>query len=156
MTGADMAANELPSPAAGDPQSKTAINEKTKSGQLKQVIIACVLSTVCGPGAGQLYNRQWLKAGGFIAVVFIWIAALGLFFIRTAKLALDRMAQENPELILQSGFETGLAGSIVRENMGTIKIFKWVFIALWCYSIVDAYLNAGRRLKKDSNKGENQ
>ena len=42
---------------------------------MKPTIIAAGLSAVL-PGAGQLYNHQWLKAGWFLAVVLVLSAII--------------------------------------------------------------------------------
>ena len=50
---------------------------------MKRNVMAAVLSSIL-PGAGQFYNRQWLKGIGFLVPVLVLSS-----FIRPEKLILD-------------------------------------------------------------------
>lgn len=107
--------------------------------------MAVGLSALLGPGAGQLYNKEWKK--GFILIGFLIgvMAAAAYFFIHAAKKTVEALALSNPDLLIQEGAEMLLAKEILAQNAGFISITKWTIVVLWCYGVVDAYLGAKRR-----------
>lgn len=110
-------------------------------------LLAAVISACLGPGAGQLYNRQWKKGIVLLSLVLLLLSGLIFFFVLAAKNTLDALMASQPEIFYQKGFEVAVAKKIIKENHGAISIFKWSFLTLWCYSIVDAFL-AAQKLQK--------
>lgn len=106
---------------------------------MKQVIVAVLLSTFLGPGSGQLYNKNYKK--GFLLIGVAFAGLLGLFaaFIFFVK----QEVLKNPDFVLIPGSELALVQKILTDHKGVVSVFKWSLIALWCYSIVDAFLSAG-------------
>ncbi len=105
---------------------------------------AALLSALAAPGAGQLYNRQWLK-GVFVGTVFL-IASLALlvpvgYFLAVYYL---EIGQGNIE-------KAGQSLQFLRDEFYTFLVLAVASAALYVYSIYDAYTE---RKKLDSQPGE--
>ncbi|MEK7287728.1 MAG: DUF5683 domain-containing protein [Elusimicrobiota bacterium] len=107
-----------------------------------KAIIATLLSAFLGPGVGQFYNKQWKKGAILSSVALVLILAVAVVFIRAAKQTVSTIATANVETLSQPGIEMTLAKKILNDNKKALDAFKWTFLTLWCYSIVDAFVTA--------------
>lgn len=108
---------------------------------MRQLLIPVLLSAFLGPGAGQLYNRNYKK--GFFLLTVVLLGLVGLFaaFVVIAKEEIIK----SEEILLMPGFEAALAQKIMQEHSLPLTLFKWGFVVIWCYSVVDAYLVGSRK-----------
>ena len=101
---------------------------------MKKYILAPVCSAFIVPGLGQILNQE-LKKGALI------LCAVFLFFVITVV----RLVFIVKSMVSQSGIGT-ITGPMVME-----RIDPWVtmgpFIALWVYSVLDAFLKGRMRDK---------
>ncbi|MBI2069842.1 MAG: hypothetical protein HYT79_04495 [Elusimicrobia bacterium] len=125
-------------------------SQRGLSPELKTILIAAGLCAFLGPGAGQIYNRRRLKGVLMILSTLGLIAGLGAYMVMAAKRSVEQTAQTNPQLLFVEGAEIMLAKTIVMENMRALQVFKWSFVVLWCYGIVDAYRDAKERTSTKS------
>ncbi|MBZ0254604.1 hypothetical protein K8I31_00985 [bacterium] len=93
---------------------------------------AALLSALVVPGAGQLYNRQWVKAA-FVIIVFL-IASLALlipigYFIAMYFLQIGQGNVDQAEQSLQ----------FLNDEFNTFCVLGVSCIILYVYSVYDAY-----------------
>ncbi|MFB3788858.1 MAG: DUF5683 domain-containing protein [bacterium] len=93
---------------------------------------AALLSALVLPGAGQLYNRQWLK--GFLVLALFLAASLGVLIPLT-------LVMVNYYLNLGAGNVEAAEQSLLSMNSQWIQMAFLVLASfgIYVYSIVDAY-----------------
>ncbi len=96
---------------------------------------AALLSALVLPGAGQLYNRQWLK--GFLVLALFLAASLGVLIPLT-------LVMVNYYLNLGAGDVEAAEQSLTALNSQWPQMAALVLasIGIYVYSIVDAYRQA--------------
>ena len=106
---------------------------------MKRRAIAALLSGLACPGAGQIYNRQYIKGGILVAATLAMVAVL---FFKVWGAMLDAVASVPPDELLSDVF--GLAHRIVEGQGDFYGGLGWAFFAVWLYGVVDAYVMGGR------------
>jgi hypothetical protein len=101
------------------------------------VLLPVLLSAAVFPGAGQLRNGD---RGKGIALI---VATLAFLLGATALIVSDLMplVRDPPEL----GVLVPIVTAAVTATLGTHALALGVLVALWVYSIVDAYFVASAR-----------
>lgn len=103
----------------------------------RSVVWAVLLSGLLGPGAGQLYNREWRK--GILLLTTGLLVTLA-FFGKIGQGMVQRlgpnMALEDPARVAQAARDT------LAALPGYVTSFQGLTLALWLYGIVDAYWGA--------------
>jgi hypothetical protein len=109
---------------------------------MRQVLIAVLLSAAVWPGAGQIYNREFRKAAVLISLTLL--SAISLFSV--AGVAIARRLPPNMDHV-DVGVASVISQDVARENAGLFLSFNLLILAIWLYSVVDAYFGARERLK---------
>lgn len=103
---------------------------------MKRYILAPLCSAFIIPGLGQIVNQDLKKGGIILCAVFL------LFVMGAAKLVFIVKS-----MVSQSGI------GMVTPTMVMGKLDLWViigpFIALWLYSVLDAFLKGWAKDRKD-------
>ncbi len=115
----------------GDPFTPT---KQKRSDAAKSAL----LSALVIPGAGQLYNRQWVK-GIFIAVIFT-VASLSLLIPLTYDAILYYTGISNPNSpSFNPAFQDANPFTHLNERQYSIITLLVVSVVLYVYGIYDAY-----------------
>jgi len=109
------------------------------------VWVAVLFSALLGPGTGQLYNRQYKKG---LYLVFLTLILLGAFTtwltsVLSPFLPVDLATADPVEM--RKTIETALPAIIQKKGL-IFYTYQLLLLAVWVYSIVDAYKIAKRRL----------
>jgi len=113
---------------------------------MRSIFTAMVLSALIIPGAGQLYNREKVK--GFIFIGLFVLVLLG--FIISITSSLMGMI---PLGVTPSPDEVKIYVTRISEQRGDfLTAFWYLILAIWGFSILDAFLGARDRLLKDKKK----
>jgi len=109
--------------------------------------VVFLANTFLGPGVGQLILKQFKK--GF---VILGIAALILLLM-----SIVIVASVNPAVMnMDFNAMKALAGDLIEQNAGKLKIFNYALIAVWAYSYADIVMSAiAEHKKNESEKKEN-
>lgn len=102
-----------------------------KTKEKKSPWRAVILSALVFPGAGQIYNGDRLKGYLLIALGLIISLLLILKVIVIFTGYYQGILAEHP---------TGAPGAAISEELPSILLFLGLLLALWVYSMVDAYL----------------
>jgi TM2 domain-containing membrane protein YozV len=99
---------------------------------------AALLSALVIPGAGQMYNREWIK-GVFIALVFLASSVMVLIYVTLAIVGRYlALAQGDAEAAIQ-------ATQPLWQMKYPLFTLLLVAIFLYLYSIFDAYRQAQKQ-----------
>ena len=106
---------------------------------MNRKVIAALLSGLACPGAGQIYNRQYLKGAMFV------LAVLGLISASVYRVwdAMFEMAMAMPGDQLEGSLYP-LARKVVEANGPFITRTATAVAVLWVLSVIDAYIKAGK------------
>lgn len=111
----------------------------------KDYLFPVLLSALVIPGAGQFYNKD--KTKGLILLSLFVLVILG--FMVSLSVSLAQMLP--PGGVVAPEQLQGLAQELM-DNHGTfIRTFWYLVLAIWGYSVIDAYLGA-RDLAKAGRK----
>jgi len=102
---------------------------------------AAMLSALVLPGAGQMYNRQWIK-GLFLGLLFI-VASLAVLIPLTLAAAGYYLALGSDSL---DSIEKSLKP--IKDMMLSLIVLAVSSVVLYVYSIVDAYAQRMRMEKE--------
>ena len=100
---------------------------------------AAALSGLVCPGAGQIYNKEYLKGGVLVAASLGLVAAL-LYELWDAMV--KTVLSMPPEEVRGDVF--GIAHRLVQENRATLSSILWALLAVWAYAVADAYIRGDR------------
>ncbi|MEW6236658.1 MAG: hypothetical protein AB1656_14840 [Candidatus Omnitrophota bacterium] len=124
-------------------------NDKTldKNSSFKgEAAKAALLSALVLPGAGQMYNRQWIK-GLFLGLLFLAASLAVLIPLTLAAagyyLALNSESLDSIEKSLQP----------IKDMMLSLIVLAVSSIVLYVYSIVDAYAQR-MRMEKEASQND--
>jgi hypothetical protein len=107
---------------------------------MKRGIISAALSGLVCPGAGQLYNRQYVKGGLLMAASLSLVgAAVYRTWEEMMRLAL---AVEPGELFLNLA---PMAHRIAETNKPFYDKVALLFLVLWVYGVIDAYIKGNKQ-----------
>ena len=111
---------------------------------MASVIIPVLLSFLLGPGAGQLYNRDYKKVALLIAASLLILAVSGVWYYQRLQpyipndlTAVDPAAMQQ---ILQNA-----SGQLASKDSTTLSVFEALLTVLWLYGVVDAYRVAQKK-----------
>jgi len=107
-------------------------------------IVPVALSALLGPGAGQLYNKEYKKAALLIAVGALLVGWMTVSFY---SLLMPYLSQDVASMDLVQLADTAdhiktQMGSI---GSGRILVLNGLIMGIWIYGIYDAYRGARRR-----------
>jgi hypothetical protein len=112
---------------------------------MKKAILSPLLSALIFPGAGQINNRQYLKGSTIIATVLI---AGIIFFIKVCR-DIMKIVPLGGQDTMNAESINKLSAQILQQNEDIIKILALLFVILWIYGIVDAYVYGKKIDKKE-------
>ncbi|MBI5189429.1 MAG: hypothetical protein HZA22_01955 [Nitrospirae bacterium] len=101
--------------------------------------VAALLSGLACPGAGQIYNRQYVKGGILAAITLIIVGAV--FYLTWTGMS-EATSSMPPEEVLLDLF--GIARRVLESNRETFLRLTAAFAVVWVYGMVDAYVCGGR------------
>jgi hypothetical protein len=111
---------------------------------VKRGIISAVLSGLVCPGAGQLYNRQYIKGG---LIILASLSLVGAAAYRTwEEMMRLALAVEPGELFLNLA---PMAHRIAETNKPFYDKIALLFLALWVYGVIDAYIAGYKQTPKN-------
>ncbi len=114
---------------------------------MKKYILSPLCSALIVPGLGQVLNKRLMKGLIIMGLVFILFV---MITIRLALLIMEEMKARDiyalNDLIEIRSLNNGLTG---------LWIMVAVFIALWLYSIVDAFIE-GLRFEREMKKNADE
>jgi hypothetical protein len=111
---------------------------------MKKYIIATFCSAVIVPGMGQVINGQIKKGLIHMGLVFIIVVA---FVIKLTKVIMAILPGFDPEKINREA----ILAKIDITDYTVLRLFSIIFLALWVYSIIDAFI-IGLKIEKGKDK----
>lgn len=104
----------------------------------KEASKSALLSAVVIPGAGQMYNREWIK-GLFISVIFT-VSSLCLLIPITYAVIVYSLGWSDPASpSFQPVFQDADPFTLIKERQLSFITLLVVSIILYVYAILDAY-----------------
>jgi len=108
------------------------------------IIIPVLLCFFLGPGAGQLYNREYKKGAFMILASLAILAVSGVWYYKALQPYIPTDVQNVDPAAMQQILQN--AASQITSNQTTLLIaFEAALTALWLYGCIDAYLGAKRK-----------
>jgi hypothetical protein len=108
---------------------------------MAMILIPVLLSTLLGPGMGQLYNREFKKGFVLIAISLGLLVAFSIWLSRAAMVYLPSDINAVDREVLRSIIQD----HIVKEHTGTFYTYEILLAAIWVYGVIDSYLGGMRR-----------
>ena len=111
---------------------------------MRDWIIPVALSALLGSGAGQLYNKDYKKAGILITVGVILV---GWMTVSTYKMVMPYLTQDVANMDIVQLAETGekIRTQLATVGTGSLLGINLLLMGIWIYGIVDAYQGAKKR-----------
>ena len=107
---------------------------------MNRKITAALLSGLACPGAGQFYNRHYIKGASLAAAVLV---ILSILVYRTWDGMLDAAMSLPPDETFKDLF--GLARRVLAADRKFYDTAVTALVAVWFYSIIDAYMGASKK-----------
>jgi uncharacterized membrane protein len=106
---------------------------------MKKAILSSLCSGLVIPGLGQILNHEVKKGALLLSAVFILFVGgcIKLAFIITSIMASTSSMTGDPQSFMQT---------IKAEHLGSLWILVALFVVIWVYSVIDAFLS-GRKLE---------
>ena len=108
---------------------------------MKKSCMAPLCSAVVIPGLGQLINRNTKKGVALLSVVFV-------LFVTTLVIVYLKLTDVMPA----TGTSLSDVGTVLyrfkREDMTSLHWVAGIFLLVWAYSVVDAFIT-GRKRDRD-------
>jgi hypothetical protein len=115
---------------------------------MKDYIRAPLLSGLVLPGLGQVVNRQIIKGLALMAAVtFIFLALLVKLFIDLSAVMGEAMG---PDLGLGPDTMSRIIEGMRERNLTLLFVLGGSGVAIWAFSIVDAFLTGRRNYRMDT------
>ncbi len=109
------------------------------------IVVATLLSAFVFPGSGQIYNGERKKGMVFIA------ATLGLTFALFVALTLALSQSMPPTAGLISVLEAkAIVTRLWVEHGQMLAVFEWLFTGLWAVCVLDAFLGARAKARRNA------
>jgi len=105
------------------------------------ILIPVLLSTLLGPGVGQLYNKEFKKGFIMIAISIGLLFAFSIWLSRAAMVYLP----SDINSVDRNFLRTIIQDHIVKEHTGTFYTYETLLALIWVYGVIDAYLGGVRR-----------
>ena len=111
---------------------------------MASVIVPVLLCFFLGPGAGQLYNREF-KKGAFMIVASLGILGIsGVWYYKALQPYIPPDLTNVDPAAMQQILQNA-AGQITSHQTTLLLAFEAALTALWLYGCIDAYLGGKRR-----------
>jgi hypothetical protein len=108
------------------------------------VIIPVLLSFLLGPGAGQLYNREFKKGALLIVGSLLVLIVAGVWYFKALQPYLPSdLTTVDPQAMQE--LVRNAAGQISNQKGTVLAIFEALLTVLWLFGVVDAYLVAQKK-----------
>lgn len=108
-------------------------------------VVAMLLSAFVLPGSGQIYNGEKKKGMVFIG------ATLGLAFASFVALTLVMARMMPPGGGLISVLEAkAMVTRLWVEHGQMLTVFEWLFTGLWVVCVLDAFLGARAKARREA------
>ncbi|MFA5976238.1 MAG: hypothetical protein WC859_08770 [Elusimicrobiota bacterium] len=108
------------------------------------VVIPVLLSVLLGPGAGQLYNREYRKGAYLIGLSLIVMVAAIVWFRRAMLPFLPPDLTTLDPAALKQLIGNAVA-QVIQGHRGTFLTYEIILMSLWIYSVADAFYGGWRR-----------
>lgn len=116
---------------------------------MKRIVIAVLLSFL-GPGLGQIYNRDYKK--GIVLLIFsssLFLFPLFWLIFNVVPTLPDPKKEVITQEIVQSA-----ALNVIGKDRHILNLISFLFIAVWAYSITQAYFKAKEIIQQQSKPEE--
>jgi TM2 domain-containing membrane protein YozV len=113
---------------------------------MASVIIPVLLCFFLGPGAGQLYNREYKKGAFLICASLLILIVAGVWYYKTLQPYIPNDLTTVDPAAMQQILQNA-TGQITNTETHVLLAFEAALTALWLYGCIDAYLvakNKGR------------
>jgi hypothetical protein len=111
---------------------------------MANIVIPVLLSFLLGPGAGQLYNREYKKGALLIAGSLIVLVAAGTWYFKALQPYLPGdLSSVDPQAMQE--LVRNAAGQISSQKGTVLALFEALLTVLWLFGVVDAYLVAQKK-----------
>lgn len=107
---------------------------------MKRRLTSALLSGLVCPGAGQLYNRQYVKGA---LIVTATLSLVGAAVYKTWDEMMRYASGVMPGELL--GSVAPMAQKIAETNKPFYDKIAVIFLALWLYGVIDAYIKGKNR-----------
>ncbi len=107
---------------------------------MKRGLVSALLSGLVCPGAGQIYNRQYVKGALMIAAA---LSLTGALVYRTWEEMMRLASGVMPGELL--GSVAPIAQKIAETNRPFYNKVAAIFLALWVYGVIDAFISGKKR-----------
>ena len=115
---------------------------------MKDYIKAPLLSGLVLPGLGQVINQQFLKGLALMGVIsFIFLALLVKLFIDLSAVMGEVIG---PDLGLGPDTMSRIMEGLRQRNLTLLYLLGGFGIAVWAYSIIDAFQTGRRKFQTDT------
>ncbi|MBW2624452.1 MAG: hypothetical protein JRD68_16200 [Deltaproteobacteria bacterium] len=115
---------------------------------MKDYIRAPLLSGLVLPGLGQVVNEQIIKGLALMGVItFIFLALLVKLFIDLSGVMGEAMG---PDLGLGPDTMSRIMEGMRERNLTLLYVLGGFGVAVWAFSIVDAFQTGRRKFKTDT------
>ena len=114
---------------------------------MASIIIPVLLCFFLGPGAGQLYNREY-KKGAFLIVASLSLLILaGVWYYKALQPFIPNDLTNADPAAMQQILENA-TGQISASQSHMLVAFEAALTALWLYGCIDAYLVGKNRRRE--------
>ena len=111
---------------------------------MASVIIPVLLSFFLGPGAGQLYNKDYKKGAILIVISLITLVIAGVWYYKALMPFIPSdMTNVDPQAMQQ--IVTNATGQISAKEGRMLSLYEAILTVLWLYGVWDAYRVAQRK-----------
>jgi len=111
---------------------------------MASVIIPVLLCFLLGPGAGQLYNKEYKKGAFLMAASLLILILAGVWYYKTLQPYIPNDLTTVDPAAMQQLLQNA-TGQITASEMHMLIAFEAALTALWLYGCIDAYLVAKHR-----------
>jgi hypothetical protein len=108
---------------------------------MAMILIPVLLSTLLGPGVGQLYNKEFKKGFAMIAISLALLFAFSVWLTKAATVYLPSDINTVDHTVLRGIIQD----HIVKEHTGTFYTYEVLLAGIWVYGVIDAYIGGMRR-----------
>jgi hypothetical protein len=106
---------------------------------LKRAIKGAILSAMLLPGLGQIALKQYKKGGLIMGAVLATMGVIVMTAVQQALAVITRLESSGDTIDIDA-ITTAAQQASSGANSSLIKVLLLVVLALWAYSIWDAYM----------------
>ena len=108
-------------------------------------VVAVLLSAFVLPGAGQIYNGE--KKRGMVFIGAALALAFALFVVLTLALAQTMPPGNGLISVLEA---KAMVTRLWVEHGQMLTVFEWLFTGLWAVCVLDAFLGARAKARREA------